>query len=531
MYNRITIITIFLAALAIFLPFNANLPVSDPVESNYALTAKEMLTSGDWLSPQIYGKYWFDKPIMIYWLIAVSFKLFGINEFAARLPSAVFSAASVAFVYWYTNRLFNNYKAAFFSALVLATSLEFWVLARMIITDATLFFFSSVSLAIFHLGIKENRREYMGLAYIFAGLAVLTKGPIGLLLPGLIVFVYMLVTRHWSLLKKSFIMPGLLLFLLTAGPWYYAMYLKHGQNFIDTFLGLHNYIRATVSEHPDDNVFYYYLILFPISLLPWTGVFLKALMSVLKRRQPNHIYLAIWLLVINVFYSLMATKYLTYVFPATFPAAILIGESLANVRNWNNNKKKLILTIPAILFFCLLLSIPRFITSMQYVFLLSGVVLVAILILILVQLRSKMTQLILTVSCFTILLSIVVTATALVPLAWTRSAKAIVQPLPKQGAIVGSYGDYMTSAVFYSGYLIPNLTIDVISEDNSPWRGKYTMPNESIDSFNQRTDNHMQTYILVKLEDQSKFAQEHKTRGFIPIVSFSTMTLYQKLFP
>ena len=120
MTKRVTALLIFLAALTFYLSFNAYIPVTDPVESNYALTAKEMVMSGDWLSPRIYGHYWFDKPIMIYWLIALSFKVFGITEFAARLPVAVFSAGSVAFVYWFGQKLFDNAKVALLSALVLA---------------------------------------------------------------------------------------------------------------------------------------------------------------------------------------------------------------------------------------------------------------------------------------------------------------------------------------------------------------------------------------------------------------------------
>ena len=115
---------VFVGALAFYLPFNAHIPITDPVESNYALTAKEMFISGNWLSPQIYGQFWYDKPAMIYWLIAASYKLLGVGEFAARLPSAVFSAASVAFSCWFSTRLFNSRAAGIFTAVVLGTSLE-----------------------------------------------------------------------------------------------------------------------------------------------------------------------------------------------------------------------------------------------------------------------------------------------------------------------------------------------------------------------------------------------------------------------
>ena len=86
---------LFLLALITLCAFNWNLPVTDPVESNYALTAKEMVLAGNWISPQIYGHYWFDKPIFAYWLLEISYKLFGFGDFASRLPGAVMGAATV----------------------------------------------------------------------------------------------------------------------------------------------------------------------------------------------------------------------------------------------------------------------------------------------------------------------------------------------------------------------------------------------------------------------------------------------------
>ena len=96
--HRLSVIC-FLIAFAMFAIGNGSLPITDPVESNYALTAKEMVMSGDWLSPQIYHEYWYDKPIMIYWLIALSYKIFGFSDFAARFPAALFGALSVGFFY------------------------------------------------------------------------------------------------------------------------------------------------------------------------------------------------------------------------------------------------------------------------------------------------------------------------------------------------------------------------------------------------------------------------------------------------
>ena len=117
---------VFIVWLVFYMFGNNMLPVTDPVESNYALTAKEMVLSGDWLSPQIYGTYWYDKPIMIYWLIALGFKVFGIADWVVRLPSAIFGALSVATMYQSTRTMSGKWALGLIGASVLGTSLMFW---------------------------------------------------------------------------------------------------------------------------------------------------------------------------------------------------------------------------------------------------------------------------------------------------------------------------------------------------------------------------------------------------------------------
>lgn len=100
--------TLLIFTLIIYLMGNQLLAVTDTAESNYALTAKEMVLSGDWISPQIYGRYWYDKPIFYYWELALSFALFGFNEMAARLPAAILGSASVLFTYWFGRRTYGE---------------------------------------------------------------------------------------------------------------------------------------------------------------------------------------------------------------------------------------------------------------------------------------------------------------------------------------------------------------------------------------------------------------------------------------
>ena len=179
---------VILLVLAAVLCLAANhlLVVTDPVESNYVLTAREMLASGDYVSPRIFGNYWYDKPIFFYWELIAAFKLFGVSDFAARFFPALFGIVGILLAYGFTARLYDK-KTAFLTGLILLTTVEYFYLSKAIITDMTLFVFYSACLMAFYIAYSEGKPRWYYLAYFFAGLAVLTKGPIGLFQPGLII--------------------------------------------------------------------------------------------------------------------------------------------------------------------------------------------------------------------------------------------------------------------------------------------------------------------------------------------------------
>lgn len=224
----------WLGAIVLLFGFNESLLITDSVEANYALTAKEMVASGDWLSPQIYGKYWFDKPVFFYWLTALAFKLFGFTEFAARFFPACFGLAGLGMLVWGAEKIFDN-KTAFYSGIVLLTSVEFFLISKSIITDAILFFFFSGTLLFFYLGYSSEQKNYYYVMYGCAALATLTKGPVGFLLPGLIICLFLSIDKGLRYLKQMKLFSGTLLFLTIGAPWYLAMISMHGASFTETF--------------------------------------------------------------------------------------------------------------------------------------------------------------------------------------------------------------------------------------------------------------------------------------------------------
>lgn len=321
-------LTLLFFTLFLYLAGNQLLAITDTAESNYALTAKEMVLSGDWISPRIYGRYWYDKPIFYYWELALSFALFGFNEMAARLPAAILGSASVLFTYWFARRTYGE-KTGWLSAIILGTSVECWILSKAVITDSTLFLFMSGAVAFFYLGYTENRKYYF-LCYLFAALATLTKGPIGILLPGLACLLFLLYKKDLKEMAHVHLLSGLVLFILIAGAWYGTMCYLHGKDFLLNFIGVHNVLRATVSEHPSHNKWYFYLIVYIAGFAPWS-FFIP--FSLYKRWKEKKLdlrsahdatqLLLIYGFVVFLFFQLVATKYTTYTFPALFSLSIL----------------------------------------------------------------------------------------------------------------------------------------------------------------------------------------------------------------
>lgn len=321
------------AALALYWLGNWMIPVTDPVETNYTQTAKEMLLAGDFISPRIFGNYWYDKPVFFYWELIAAFGLFGVNDFAARMFSGLFGVIGIVMTYFFARRLYGA-KTGLWSALILGTSFGYWLIAKTVVTDLTLFVFFNAVLVFFYLAYTGTNKNLYYLCYAAAALAVLTKGPIGILLPGLIVTIYLFLRRDFSAVKEMKPL-GLLLFFAVALLWYGPMIALHGKDFIDNFLGVHNVLRATQSEHPMWDVWWYYSVLFFLVMFPWSFTLPVAAWRWIKaRRMPGldekELFLAVWALSIYWFYQMMATKYTTYTLPASLPIAILMARFLMN---------------------------------------------------------------------------------------------------------------------------------------------------------------------------------------------------------
>ncbi len=438
----------------LFLIGNQFLSITDTAESNYALTSKEMIQSGNWISPQIYGRYWYDKPILYYWELSLSFLTLGINEFAARFPSAVMGCLSVLLTFWFGRQVYGL-RTGITAAVIEGTSVEFWLLSKAVITDTTLFFFLSACIAFFWLGYTKNRNFYY-ISYLAAAMAVLTKGPIGLALPGLAILLFLGRMRNWRELLHLKLVSGLLLFAAAGCTWYILMYHLHGDAFITNFFGVHNFLRATVPEHPKVDVWYFYIAMFLIGFFPWSFVLLTGLWKKWKEHSlhfreasPVTLWLSLWSAVVFIVFQMIATKYTTYTFPMLFPLSLLTAR-LITQRHWN----------------------------LKY---LAG---------------------------FMFLLYIILTFAAAVPAMEKNSGRAVglaLKNLPVSSAPVGIYGQYRTSAVFYSGDNIYRLAdssqIAEMKPDGLSWNAKNVMPFMDIKKF----DASPGALVIVEQKKENQF--------------------------
>ncbi|MFH1190305.1 MAG: glycosyltransferase family 39 protein [Candidatus Omnitrophota bacterium] len=318
--------------------------LTDPDETFYAETAREMLAKGEWVTPYLYGKPQFEKPILFYWLVEASFKAFGVNEFAARFPSAVLGTAGIIAVFFMGSILFGR-RAGFLSALILATNVEYIVLSRACITDMALFVFLLAAALFFIWGYVRKAGHLYLLSSASIALAALTKGPVYLVLFAFAVLLFLFIVKDLKALGKMPLLQMAVVFAVISAPWYLAIYKLHGRAFIDGFFGLHNVNRFLVSEHKIGSQFYYNIPIIMGGFFPWS-VFLPAgfLHAIGKLRvkssesgvrniaedtgRKGSIFVLVWFAVIFGFFTVSSTKLPTYIFPLFISSAVIVGALL-----------------------------------------------------------------------------------------------------------------------------------------------------------------------------------------------------------
>ena len=327
---------IFLILFSLFLfffPFNNNRPLWEPDEGMHAQVSKEILETGDWITPRFNGEKFFDKPILHYWLVSLSFLFLGVNELAARLPAAILGLGGVLVVFYLGKYLYNR-ETGFLAGIILATTGIYLALSQSVVHDIGLSFFISLSLLCFYLFyLKEERSNTcLLLLYLSMGFGVLAKGPIGFLLPMGIIILFLLLVGKIGQLKELVTRQGILIFFAISLPWYILVTLKNPE-FFSHFFFKQNLGRFFSPPLGDSQPSYYYIPLVAISFIPWTYYLPNALIAqvttIIKSRDKERrasLFIILWLGVIFLFFSLAKAKQWPYLLPLYPALALMLGR-------------------------------------------------------------------------------------------------------------------------------------------------------------------------------------------------------------
>ena len=314
-----------------------------PDEPRYAWIARDMAETGDWVTPRLYGKPWFEKPVLYYWGAALSFKLFGVSEAAARLPSAISALLATLALTWLALRLYGA-ETARWLLLLLPTTVGMIGFSHAAATDMPFSGMLTIAMvcAAVVLGLTRNentpilpRTPWLALILFgfFLGLAVLAKGPVAIILSGGAIFFWALFTRRWRDAFRLFHPAAIASFCLTALPWY-ILCARRNPDFFHIFIIEHNFKRYLTPEFQHIQPFWFYLPIVLLGLLPWTSVLagvasdLRQPLGVASWRMSPSLYFGSWIAFALVFFSASKSKLPGYVLPTIPPLGLLLAQSI-----------------------------------------------------------------------------------------------------------------------------------------------------------------------------------------------------------
>jgi len=317
-----------------------------PDEPRYAWIARDMAESGDWVTPRLYGKPWFEKPVLYYWGAALSFKLFGVSEAAARLPSAIAALLATLAMAWLAWRVYGAWTARWL-LLLLPTTVGMIGFSHAAATDMPFaaaltiaMVFSSVILGLTRNPQSPPTRQTPWLALIlfgfFLGLATLAKGPAAIVLSGGGVLLWAALTKRWRDAFRCLHPIAIASFCFTALPWY-ILCSRRNPDFFRVFIIEHNFKRYLTPEFQHIQPFWYYLPVLLIAFVPWTLALLwSALFGAFRawpqRRPSDATLLALsWTIFCLLFFSLSKSKLPGYILPATPAIGLLLSRAYVNL--------------------------------------------------------------------------------------------------------------------------------------------------------------------------------------------------------
>jgi 4-amino-4-deoxy-L-arabinose transferase-like glycosyltransferase len=311
-----------------------------PDEGRYAEIPREMVASGDWVTPRLNDLKYFEKPPLQYWATAVAYEAFGEHQWTSRLWCALTGFMGLLLAWFTGTRLFGK-EAGAYAAIMLGGSLLYVLMSHINTLDMGVTFFITLGLSALMLGQQEGvtanaRRNWMLLAWAALAMAVLSKGVMGIVLPGTALILYTIAQRDFTVLKRMHWGAGLTLFLLISAPWFYLV-MKANPEFFQRFFIYEHFTRFTTKELGRYQPWYYFVPVLLFGMLPWTLLMLDTILRMWRDSARENKtfnaerFLLIWAVFIYLFFSVSGSKLPSYLLPM-FPAlALLMGKRLAGM--------------------------------------------------------------------------------------------------------------------------------------------------------------------------------------------------------
>jgi len=320
--------------------------LTGPDEPRYASIARAMERTGDWVTPRLNGTPWFEKPVLYYWAAAVSFRVFGENDFAARLPSALAALLGAIAIAWAARRFYGE-SAAWLALLLVPSSVVTVVFGRAATPDML---FTGTLAAAMACGValvfdeKPNIWHRIGFGF-FLGAATLAKGPAAIVLAGGSVALWAVFSRQWIRALRVAHPLAVFVCLLTAGPWY-ALCARRNPDFLATFLLLHNFERFLTPVFHHIQPWWFFIPILVLWILPWTAVLFALVRDAASARQSGGwlsnpaVYFACWTIFTVVFFSISKSKLPGYIAPAVPPLLLLLAAAADRMRCRNDDSSR-----------------------------------------------------------------------------------------------------------------------------------------------------------------------------------------------
>ncbi len=323
--------------LGIFFSFEmGNRPFASPDEGRYVEIPREMVMTGDYVTPRLDGMKYFEKPPLFYWMQAASMKIAGIDEISMRFWVVLFAILGCLSVFYVGAKCYSQ-NVGVMSAGILATSLIYYCHSRIIILDLVLSVLLCGSLWAFFLAfVKKNQskipKNYLIITmYVLSALACLTKGLIGAVLPGFVAFLWMLFTNNWKKLKEILYIPGILVFLAIFLPWH-ILSAQRNHDFLYYYFVVEHFLRYTTKFHGRYQPAWFFIPIILAGMIPWTGFSLMSLKNLAQKsikKNSESIFLACWIFGIFGFFSFSHSKLIPYILPIVPPIALATAVFVA----------------------------------------------------------------------------------------------------------------------------------------------------------------------------------------------------------